>query len=240
MLQGASGTHEGQAAVADRQVTVLNAGASPREVVATSSLIGSAATSDPASKPAMERVESSREANTDKPGDGQGARQAQLSTQERHRRLQVFLFTRPEEIELGIPLIRQLHAESPFAHLKFSERKARAQAMAYLKDTANRAAFYVLHRGRVVGIISLAVGPHYLSEDGLVATCLSFSVEPALRKSFLGGRVAALLLSTGRKWARAQGASILTIHGTSGYMGRLSKGATPIGINVAIELARNV
>jgi len=153
-----------------------------------------------------------------------------------NNRLRIFLLTRAEEAELVVPLIRDLHAESPFAHLRFSEKKARRRVLSYLKGNANQAGFFVLYKQRVVGIVSIAVGPHYLSEEGLVATCLSYSVDPKLRNSMLGGRVAALMLRTARQWARAQGASMLTIHGTSGYMGRMSKGAKAMGVNVGIEL----
>jgi hypothetical protein len=45
------------------------------------------------------------------------------------------------------------------------------------------------------------------------------------------------LLRTGKAWARAQGASMLTIHGTSGYIGRMSKGSQALGVNSAISLS---
>lgn len=165
-----------------------------------------------------------------------GAASQKLPAATQKDRLQIFLFTREEEIEPALPLMRELHAESPFAHLGFSEKKARQRALGLLKNRGTQAGFYVIYKREVVGIVSLAVGPHYLSEEGLVATCLSFSVDPKLRKSMLSGRVAALMLRTARQWARAQGASMLTIHGTSGYMGRMSKRATPMGVNVAIGL----
>lgn len=194
------------------------------------------AASRPGEAPPVELAPASPESEHVVDARPAGAAKSSAAAAPSEDRLRIFLLTRAEEAELVVPLIRDLHAESPFAHLRFSEKKARQRVLSYLKGNANQAGFYVLYKQEVVGIISLAVGPHYLSEEGLVATCLSFSVDPKLRKSMLGGRVAALMLRTGKQWARAQGATMLTIHGTSGYMGRMSKRATPMGVNVVMGL----
>lgn len=47
---------------------------------------------------------------------------------------------------------------------------------------------------------------------------------------------AAMLLRAMKAWARAKGAEMLTIHGTSGQMARMARGARPIGVNVVVPL----
>jgi hypothetical protein len=61
-------------------------------------------------------------------------------------------------------------------------------------------------------------------------------VHPEIRRSLLGARVAALLLRAMKVWALAQGATVLAIHGTNGYVGRMARGAKPIGVNVLVNL----
>ncbi len=150
--------------------------------------------------------------------------------------LKVHLFARPEELAALLPLIAEAHAESPFARYAFSEAKTRERVLAVLSSSGRQAGFYVTHRGRVVGLAGAAVGPYYLSDEGVVATCLAFFVAGSVRKSLLGARVAALLLRTMKGWAVAKGASMLIIHGTDGRMRRMARGARPIGINVSIPL----
>jgi hypothetical protein len=84
--------------------------------------------------------------------------------------------------------------------------------------------------------VEVAVGPHFLSDEGVVATCLTVNVRADIRKSFLGARAVALLLRADKGWASAKGATMLTLHGTSGQMLRMTRGGRPIGVNVVLRL----
>lgn len=152
--------------------------------------------------------------------------------------LKVFLFSRPEEIAELLPLVAEAHAESPFGIYAFSETKARQRLLESLERRDHQAGFYVKYRGQIVGMAGVAVGPHYLSDEGLVATCLAFFVTSGIRRSLLGARTAAHLLRALRGWGTLKGATLLTIHGTSGHVGRMARGARPIGVNVVIPLVR--
>ncbi len=152
------------------------------------------------------------------------------------RKLQVHLFSQLEEVDALLPLIAEGHAEGPFGRYAFSEKKARRRVLGVLENRDRRAGFYVTYRGRVVGLADVAVGPHYLSDDGLVATCLALLVAADIRKSLLGVRAAAHLMRAIKSWARAKGANMLTIHGTGGSVRRMARGARAIGINVAVPL----
>ncbi|WP_029042214.1 hypothetical protein [Cucumibacter marinus] len=100
------------------------------------------------------------------------------------------------------------------------------------------------YRPDLVGIFDLAVGPHHLSDEGLIATCMRFFVMPDICKSLLGGRVAAILIRQVRNWAKDRAknrvknrvknnnAISLTIHGTNGMVARMVKGGKVIGVNV--------
>lgn len=151
-------------------------------------------------------------------------------------RLRVHLLTRPEEAEAIVPAMAVAHAETPFGRYRFSAAKARQRVLATLRNPDRRAGFYATYDGRVVGLAEVAVGPHFLSEEGVPATCLVLDVLPDIRKSLLGGRAAAMLLRAMKAWARAKGAEMLTIHGTSGQMARMARGARPIRVNVVVPL----
>jgi hypothetical protein len=107
--------------------------------------------------------------------------------------------------------------------------------LATLENLERRAGFFATYHGRVVGFAELAVGPHYLSDEGVVATCLTVNVRADIRKSFLGARTAALLSRAVKGWASAKGATMLTIHGTDGQMRRMARGGRSIGANVVVS-----
>jgi hypothetical protein len=88
----------------------------------------------------------------------------------------------------------------------------------------------------VVGIVGLAIGPHRLNDEGLIATCMGLYVMPGIRKSMFGGRAAAILIRLAKNWAKDRvknnNAISLTIHGTNGMVARMVKGGKVIGVNV--------
>lgn len=99
-----------------------------------------------------------------------------------------------------------------------------------------------LHSANAVGIVGPAIGPHHLSDIGLIATCMGFFVMPDIRKSMLGGRVAAVLIRQAKDWAKNwvkdrvknNTAISLTIHGTNGMVARMVKGGKVTGVNVVL------
>jgi hypothetical protein len=88
----------------------------------------------------------------------------------------------------------------------------------------------------VVGIVHTAIGPHHLSDEGLIATCMGLHVMPDIRKSLLGRRAPAILILQAKNWAKDRvknnNAISLTIHGTNGMVARMVKGGKVIGVNV--------
>lgn len=152
------------------------------------------------------------------------------------RRLQLHLLTRPEEAPHLLPIMAEAHRESPFGRFPFSSAKAHAWLVAELSRGDRQAGFYVTYGERIVGVAGVAAGRYYLSDEGVAATCLAFFVARDVRKSLLGAKIASVMLRALRGWATAKGATLLTIHGTNGHVGRMARDARMIGVNVVIPL----
>lgn len=150
--------------------------------------------------------------------------------------LRMFKLSTASETLLLLPLARAWHAESRYSHLPFSEEKFLKQVMAALGRKDNGAAFFVVHKTSVVGVINLAVGEAWLADGGCYATCLAWFIEPRIRRTLLGGKVAGLLLEEAKKWSHARGAADLLVHGTHGAGGGLGRRGQPLGMNIVVNL----
>lgn len=151
-------------------------------------------------------------------------------------KLQLFKLSNAREAQVILPLVREWYAESRYAHLPFSEKKFMSNFVAVLNNEREAAGFFVAYKGRVVGMIQLIVGEAYLSDGGRIASSLAWFVAPDIRQTFLGGKVAVILMRQARDWCKAKGATELTIHGTHGQMTRVAKGAEIIGANVVVKI----
>lgn len=137
---------------------------------------------------------------------------------------------------LALPLARAWHAESRYRHLAFSEKKYVETVLALLRRGERGAGYVAMLGARPLGLMNVAVGEAILSEGGCYATCLAWFVHPHTRETLLGGRVGQRLYVEALCWARAQGASELSIHGTHGtsrYIERLGKN---IGQNTIVHI----
>jgi len=130
--------------------------------------------------------------------------------------IKTFLVTRPEEVELVLPLAREFHTESRYGHLPFSELKLRRVFAAGLDRPNESMGAYVLRGEQVVGIVHVRVGDYFLGEGGRMATLHAFYTAASIRHSLLGGKVALRLLRIAMDWARAQNAEETHIWSTSG------------------------
>lgn len=152
-------------------------------------------------------------------------------------RLRLFRLSRPEEAILAMPLLRAYHTESPFGRFPFSERKALQKVLDILNRGESGACIYATLGHRVLGGIDLAVGQPYLSEQGTLATCMGWFVMPEVRKTLLGGRVAAILLREAKSWSSEKRASALLIHGTHGFGMGLARSGHLMGRNMLMEIS---
>ncbi len=130
--------------------------------------------------------------------------------------IKTFLVTRPEEVELILPLAREFHAESRYGHIPFSELKFRRVFAAGLDRPEESMGAYVMRGELVVGLVHVRVGDYFLGEGGRMATLHAFYISAAIRHSLLGGKVALRLLRVAMDWARARNVEETHIWSTSG------------------------
>jgi GNAT superfamily N-acetyltransferase len=155
---------------------------------------------------------------------------------QKSERLRVFQLSDPAEIDMLSEISEQGHRETRYGYLPFSEEKFRQRAMNILNHPGTSAGFYVVLNDRAVGLIDIGIGEPFLAQGGVIASCRSLYVSPDMRTSLVGGKVAALLLSNARKWAKSMGAEELMVYDRQGFVMRLLKGAEVDGANVVVRL----
>ena len=128
--------------------------------------------------------------------------------------------TRPDEIDLILPLAREYHRESRYNHIPFSETKLRQLFTQGFNNQHDTFGAYMRHGERVVGIVHAGVGDYYLGDGGRIVTVLSFYVPKDIRDTMIGGRVTIKMMRILTDWAKAQRAEEIHIHTTSGISPR--------------------
>lgn len=135
-----------------------------------------------------------------------------------------------------LPLARVWHSGSRYADLPFAEDKFFKMIAGILGRPHRATALYVTKEETAIGAIGVGLGEAVLGRGGCFATCQALFVHPDVRATFLGGRVATMLLQTGQAWARSQGATELLVHGVYGGQNGLAKRGKVLGENIVIEL----
>lgn len=152
------------------------------------------------------------------------------------RKLEIQQLNSGNQVTALLPLARAWHEGSRYAHLPFSEDKFFRMAASILDRPQKATALFITRGEQAVGAIALATGEAILGSGGCFATCQVLFVHPEVRATFLGGKVAMMLIQTARAWAKAQGATELLIHGTYGGTNGLAKRGKLLGENVVIEV----
>ena len=134
----------------------------------------------------------------------------------RSRSVQVRRLCTEQDIQATWPLFLSLHRESRYAGLRLSKSKRDAYLRNNMLAKPDRFALLIGEWGhRPVGCLACAAN-RFLYGDDIIASCLSFYVLPACRKTLLGGRIAVKLLDAYRRWAVNRGAVEIQFHVTSG------------------------
>lgn len=150
--------------------------------------------------------------------------------------LKLMRLSDPAEIDFVMPLMEAGHRETRYGFLPFSQPKARKRLEDILSHPRTNVGFYVLLGERPIGAVDVGLGEPFLAAGGLMGTCRSFYVHADVRSSLLGGRVAAMLASQAKDWAREKGAMELMFYDRQGFLARLLKGGEVDGANVVVEL----
>ena len=134
------------------------------------------------------------------------------------------------DFRAGLALARELHDQTLFREMAFSETKARAlfrraltrpdrAGLIYAEApdlAATRSAPGASDDVVLAGFAFVQAGEYFLSEGDLVATVLTLNVTRNLVRTPLGGRVALRLVAAMRRWAEARACQHLFVHATGG------------------------
>lgn len=115
-----------------------------------------------------------------------------------------------EDINDLVVLGREMHEESRFAGLTFSEEKVR-HLLAHLIDDPNGCLLVSEKDGVIIGGFAGFISEHYFSTDKVANDFALF-----IGKADRGGMSAALLLRSFVKWAKKQGAALIQVGITTG------------------------
>ena len=141
----------------------------------------------------------------------------QLSNENaQHLGLQVFRVSSQDELALVVDVVRELHAESRYQHLPFSEKKFANVFTRAISNPDKKLAIYVQYNGTTVGFLTAGIGDYFLSEHGRMATVYGVYVSAKIRNSLLGGKIGIKLIRMMMDWAKSQNAQEVHIHATSG------------------------
>ena len=139
-------------------------------------------------------------------------------------------------------LARRAHEESIFRDLPFSEKKYSALFDRCVSQPGRCLGLKAEVNGEIAGFLYCNLGEYYIADEGVIASVNVIYCTEELRKSLLGGKVAALLVRSVARWAKAQGAYLVTFYVTSGIrMSSTDKffrrmGLTTLGGNYAIRV----
>jgi hypothetical protein len=90
-------------------------------------------------------------------------------------------------------LLRDLHQESVFSTLPFSERKAGNRLRSVLEESRANIGIVAEYSGEIVGLVHCGLGQYIVADGPLVLSIQTFYVAPRIRKTLLGGKVATKL-----------------------------------------------
>ncbi len=129
--------------------------------------------------------------------------------------LRIFRATTESDILRLVDIALEYHHESRYGLIPFSREKF-VKSYSRIVADENALSIVVEFQGRPVGLLGANVGEYFLGSGTRIATNYIFYVSPGIRHSLLGGKVAIRLMRIFTDWARAQGASEINIHATSG------------------------
>ncbi|AHD03198.1 hypothetical protein [Leisingera methylohalidivorans] len=124
--------------------------------------------------------------------------------------------TSEDDIPAIITLAREAHEESRYRHIPFSEEKVRKLAMSAFAEGAPHVVPLAFNGGVPVGHAACSVGKYHIGTGMQIASIQNISASRNVRSALGGSRVALGLMQALHRWATAQGAQELTLHGTSG------------------------
>lgn len=130
--------------------------------------------------------------------------------------VQVRMLRAEQDIEATWHLSLALHRESRYAKLRMDKTKRNDYLRENMLGKPDRFGMLIAEwRGRPVGYLACAAN-RFLYGDEIITSCLAFYVQPAFRKTLLGGRIAVKLLDAYRRWAANRRAVEIQFHVTSG------------------------
>ncbi|AHD02883.1 hypothetical protein [Leisingera methylohalidivorans] len=139
-----------------------------------------------------------------------------------------------DDIPAITALAREAHEESRYRHIPYSEEKERKLAMGAFEEGAPHIVLLAFKARAPVGLAACSVGEYHIGTDVRIASIQNISVSRSVRSALGGGRVALGLMQAVHRWAKAQGAQEVTLHGASGVdLQRLHKLAVRIGYEFA-------
>lgn len=121
-----------------------------------------------------------------------------------------------EDRDAIMALAREVHEESVFGDLPFSEKKFKSYFDRTIKRPKTHLGLKATLNGRVVGFAYCYLAEHYVATGGLIATINVLSVKKEVRNTLVGGRAASRLLRGVMKWADASNSHSLNLHISSG------------------------
>ncbi len=147
------------------------------------------------------------------------------------------------DVDLVLPLARELHEDSRFAEIPFSQDKCQRGLMRAIKAPASHGLLMAVKAQEPVGFLYCTAGEFMAGTGSLIVTVHTFCVSRRWRGTAPGGRAALGLLNGAVRWAKARQAREIMIHVTSGIDIRRTDrflcraGFVTIGANYALGLA---
>ncbi|AHD03259.1 hypothetical protein METH_17745 [Leisingera methylohalidivorans DSM 14336] len=103
-----------------------------------------------------------------------------------------------------------------YRHIPYSEEKERKLAMGAFEEGAPHVVLLAFKGEVPVGLAACSVGEYHTGTDVRIASIQNISVSRSVRSALGGGRVALGLMQAIHRWAKAQEAQEVALHGTSG------------------------
>lgn len=129
-----------------------------------------------------------------------------------------FSIARAELSDKGsiMALARQVHEESAFSEMTFSEKKFSAQFDRSLTHPERCITLKAEWQGSIAGFLYCNLGEYFIADDNLQANVHVVYVKSEFRESLLGGKIAVKLVRGITKWAKHQGVQHVFFYVTSG------------------------